>query len=52
MYQAGNSNDGEKYPGSLPVINSLRSVDAESRGSIVLLDKEEKEFELPWGDDD
>ncbi|MBK4206113.1 helicase [Bacillus subtilis] len=52
MYQAGNSNDGEKYPGSLPVINSLRSVDAESRGSIVLLDKEEEEFEFPWGDDD
>ena len=32
MYQAGNLSDGEKYHGSIPVINSLRSVDAESRG--------------------
>lgn len=50
MYQAGNLNDGEKYAGSIPVINTLRSVDAESRGSIVLLDKEEDEF--VWEDDD
>ncbi|MDQ0481081.1 helicase-related protein [Guptibacillus hwajinpoensis] len=50
MYQAGNLNDGEKYPGSIPIINSLRSVDAESRGSIVLIDKEEEEF--VWGDDE
>ncbi|WP_445491604.1 helicase-related protein [Niallia sp. 03133] len=44
MYQAGNLSDSEKYTGSIPVINTLRSVDAESRGSIVLLDKEEDEF--------
>ncbi|CAH0291658.1 helicase-related protein [Peribacillus sp. Bi134] len=50
MYQAGNLNDGEKYAGSIPVINTLRSVDAESRGSIVLLDKEEDEF--VWEEDD
>lgn len=50
MYQAGNLSDGEKYDGSIPVINTLRSVDAESRGSIVLLDKEEDEF--VWEDDD
>ncbi|MEH7590423.1 helicase-related protein [Priestia megaterium] len=50
MYQAGNLSDGEKYTGSIPVINTLRSVDAESRGSIVLIDKEEDEF--VWGDDD
>ncbi|MFB5193465.1 helicase-related protein [Neobacillus sp. KR4-4] len=50
MYQAGNLSDGEKYAGSIPVINSLRSVDVESRGSIVLIDKEEDEF--VWEDDD
>lgn len=50
MYQAGNINDGEKYQGSIPVINSLRSVDAESRASIVSLDREEEEF--VWEDDD
>jgi len=50
MYQAGNNNDGEKYQGSIPVINSLRSVDAESRASIVSLDREEEEF--VWEDDD
>jgi len=50
MYQAGNLNDGEKYQGSIPVINSLRSVDVECRGSIVLLDKEDDEF--IWEDDD
>jgi hypothetical protein len=44
MYQAGNLTDGEKYQGSIPVINSLRSVDAESRGSIVRLEKEDDEF--------
>ncbi|MEI4769800.1 helicase-related protein [Psychrobacillus sp. FJAT-51614] len=50
MYQAGNLNDGEKYQGSIPVINSLRSVDVESRASIVSLDREEDEF--VWEDDD
>lgn len=50
MYQAGNLNDGEKYQGSIPVINSLRSVDAESRASIVSIEKEEDEF--VWEDDD
>ncbi len=50
MYQAGNLSDGEKYAGSIPVINTLRSVDVESRGSIVLIDKEEDEF--VWEDDD
>lgn len=50
MYQAGNLTDGSKYPGSIPVINSLRSVDAESRASIVSLDKEEDEFS--WEDDE
>ncbi|WP_214772078.1 helicase-related protein [Exiguobacterium sp. s39] len=49
MYQAGNLIDGEKYYESIPVINSLRSVDAESRGSIVLF-KEEDEF--TWEDDE
>lgn len=50
MYQAGRLSDGEKYQGSIPVINSLRSVDAESRASIVPLDKEHDEF--VWEDDD
>ncbi len=50
MYQAGSLSDGEKYAESIPIINTLRSVDAESRGSIVLLDKEEEEF--VWEDDD
>ncbi|QQZ07681.1 helicase-related protein [Heyndrickxia vini] len=50
MYQAGNLSDGEKYAGSIPVINTLRSVDVESRGSIVLIEKEEDEF--VWEDDD
>lgn len=50
MYQAGNLIDGEKYQGSIPVINSLRSVDAESRASIVSLEKEDDEF--VWEDDD
>lgn len=45
MYQAGNNSDGEKYPGSIPIINTLRNVDAESRASIVALDNEEDEFE-------
>eukprot|EP00130_Batrachochytrium_dendrobatidis_P008457 XP_006683332.1 hypothetical protein BATDEDRAFT_93097 [Batrachochytrium dendrobatidis JAM81] len=44
MYQAGNIADGEKYQGSIPVINSLRSVDAESKGSIVHLEHEDEEF--------
>ncbi|MDN4099957.1 hypothetical protein A9488_23075 [Bacillus cereus] len=50
MYQAGSLSDGEKYADSIPIINTLRSVDAESRGSIVLLNHEEEEF--VWEDDD
>lgn len=48
MHQAGKLIDQEKYPDSIPVINSLRSVDAESRGSIVRL---EQETELSWEED-
>ncbi|WP_075983678.1 helicase-related protein [Bacillus massilinigeriensis] len=44
MYYSGNLIDGEKYPGSIPVINSLRSVDAESKGSIIGLEHEVEEF--------
>ncbi|MDZ5781889.1 helicase-related protein [Marinococcus luteus] len=51
MYQAGNLSDGEKYPGSIPVINSLRSVDAESLGSIILIENDEKDL-FQWGEDD
>lgn len=47
MYQAGKLKDGEKYINSIPVINSLRSVDAESRGSIVELESESEE-EFIW----
>ncbi|MDF2012300.1 helicase-related protein [Priestia megaterium] len=49
MHQAGKLIDQEKYPDSIPVINSLRSVDAESRGSIVRL---EQETDLDWEDID
>lgn len=45
MYQAGNYIEGEKYPTSIPVIISLRSVDAESRGVVVKIDHEIEEFD-------
>lgn len=48
MYQAGNIIEGEKNPGSIPVINSLRSVDVESRGVIVPIEREIEVF--TWGD--
>ncbi|MGI2328143.1 helicase-related protein [Planococcus sp. YIM B11945] len=44
MYQSGNIIEGEKNPGSIPVINSLRSVDVESRGVIVQIEREIEEF--------
>lgn len=48
MYQSGNIIEGEKNPGSIPVINSLRSVDVESRGVIVPIEREIEEF--TWGE--
>lgn len=48
MYTAGKTIEGEKNPGSIPVINSLRSVDAESRGYITRIIRDEVEFD--WGD--
>lgn len=48
MYTAGNTIDGEKYLGSIPVINSLRSVDVENRGYITRIEREEVEFD--WSD--
>lgn len=49
MYQSGNVIEGEKNPGSIPVINSLRSVDVESRGVIVPIESEIVET-FTWGD--
>lgn len=47
MYSAGNTIEGEKYPGSIPILNSLRSVDVESRGVIVPLERKKAIFK--WG---
>ncbi|WP_341201257.1 helicase-related protein [Planomicrobium okeanokoites] len=47
MYSSGNIIEGEKNPGSIPVLNSLRSVDVESRGMIVPLEREIEPF--TWG---
>lgn len=44
MHEAGKLADGEKYPNSISVINSLRSVDAECLASITALSEDIEEF--------
>lgn len=42
--RAGKLADAEKYPSSISVINSLRSVDAECLASITVLEEDIEEF--------
>ena len=44
MHEAGKLADAEKYPSSISVINSLRSVDAECLASITVLEEDIEEF--------